>query len=174
MRLFPMALVCVALYAGPARAQHDHAESPYAGQQASEIPSLTAQQLAGLRNGEGMGMAKPAELNHYPGPKHALDLADDLGLSLEQRAQLEEIRSAMLSEAVGIGERIIEAEATLNRRFAHAHIDDGTLKQLTAQIAGLYGELRYAHLAAHLATKATLTADQVEAYDRMRGYASGS
>lgn len=162
-----------ALFAGPLSAQHDHAESPYAGEQTSEIPSLTLQQLEGLRRGEGMGLAKPAELNHYPGPKHVLELADDLHLSQEQRTQIEEIRSTMAGGAIRIGAQIIQAEATLNRRFSHGHIDETTLEDLVTQIAGLYGKLRFVHLAAHLSTRAILTTDQVATYDRLRGYTSG-
>lgn len=173
MRGFVIGFVCVIGCTGPLWAQHEHAVSPYAGQEASEIPSLTVQELEGLQNGDGMGMAKPAELNHYPGPKHALELADELGLSQEQRQQIEEARAAMLSDAVRIGASIIEAEGTLNRRFAHSHIDEAALEDLTRQIAALYGELRYAHLRAHLATRAILTAEQVAAYDRLRGYTSG-
>ena len=140
----------------------------------SGTPSLTLQQLAALRNGEGMGMAKAAELNHYPGPKHVLELAEELALSPEQRSQIVEIQATMLSGAVRIGERIIEAEAELNRRFAHGHIDEGTLEGLSMRIAALYGELRFAHLAAHLSTRAILTADQIATYDRLRGHSSGA
>jgi Spy/CpxP family protein refolding chaperone len=171
-RLLVVGVACGFLHAGPLWAQHDHHDSPYAGQEASEIPSLTDQELADLLAGAGMGMAKPAELNHYPGPKHVLELADDLQLSQEQRDELEEIRSTMLSQAIEIGEQIIEAERILNQRFAHEHIDEDTLEELTGQIAELYGQLRYIHLAAHLTTKATLTADQVAEYDDLRGYAS--
>jgi Spy/CpxP family protein refolding chaperone len=160
------------VYAAPAWAQHDHDKAHDTDQTPSEIPSLSAQELAGLRNGDGMGMAKPAELNHYPGPKHVLELADDLELSPEQRERMTEIRAAMLEEAVRLGAQIIETEGTLNRRFAHEHIDEAALKDMTAQIASLYGELRYAHLAAHLAAKAALTAEQIEAYDRLRGYSA--
>jgi hypothetical protein len=42
-----------------------------------------------------------------------------------------------------------------------------------SEIARLYGELRFIHLAAHLSTRAILTADQVATYDRLRGYSSG-
>ncbi len=173
MRGFAIGFVCVIGCAGTLRAQHEHAASPYAGQEASEIPSLTVEQFEGLRSGDGMGMAKPAELNHYPGPKHVLELADDLGLSQEQRQGIEEARAAMLSDAVRIGASIIEAERTLNQRFAHGHIDEATLEDLTARIATMYGELRYVHLRAHLTKQALLTTEQVAAYDRLRGYASG-
>lgn len=174
MRRLAISLLCGAFSVGPLWAQHEHTGSPYAGEETSQIPSLTSGQLDGLRRGDGMGMAKPAELNHYPGPKHVLELADELRLSHEQRAGIERIRNAMLSEAVRIGERIIEAEATLNRRFAHGHIDEVSLEQLSGEIAVLYGELRFVHLAAHLSTKAMLNADQIASYDRLRGYSSGA
>jgi hypothetical protein len=173
MRALAISLLCGTIYVGPLWAQHEHAGSPYAGEEASEIPSLTTRQLDGLHRGEGMGMAKPAELNHYPGPKHVLDLAVDLRLSQEQRAEIERIRNAMLSEAIRIGERIIEGEAELNRRFAHGHIDELILEELSTQIAAHYGELRFVHLAAHLSTRAVLTADQIATYDHLRGYSLG-
>jgi hypothetical protein len=39
---------------------------PYAGQQARTIKALSDEDIAALRKGEGMGMAKAAELNGYP------------------------------------------------------------------------------------------------------------
>ena len=41
--------------------------TPYAGQQTQTIKALWDDEIAALRNGEGMGMAKAAELNGYPG-----------------------------------------------------------------------------------------------------------
>jgi hypothetical protein len=51
--------------------------SPYAGQQGSSVRGLTDEEIADLRTGSGMGLARPAELNSYPGPRHVLDLADE-------------------------------------------------------------------------------------------------
>jgi hypothetical protein len=48
--------------------------SPYAGQQARPIKAVSDEDIAALRKGEGMGMAKAAELNGYPGPAHVLSL----------------------------------------------------------------------------------------------------
>jgi len=42
-----------------------------------------------------MGLAKAAELNHYPGPRHVLDLASELKLSEEQRLRIEQIYNTM-------------------------------------------------------------------------------
>ncbi|MGD8278953.1 MAG: Spy/CpxP family protein refolding chaperone [Gemmatimonadota bacterium] len=167
------ALFAASLLAAPAAAQHTHPMPQYADRERSGIAALTPQQLDELRNGMGMGMALPAELNHFPGPKHALEWADSLGLTETQRTRIEAIRSTMSEEAIQLGEQVIEAERQLDQRFAHAHIDSATLAELTARIADLYGRLRYTHLAAHIETRALLTPAQIEAYDRVRGYGGG-
>jgi len=154
----------------PAVAQHEHQESPYAGMEHSEIPSLTAQELEDLRSGAGMGFAKAAELNHYPGPRHVLELEEAIRLTSDQRDEIRDIESMMRERALQLGEAIIEAERTLNQRFEHGHIDEETLEAATREIAAVYGELRYTHLRAHLTTRRVLTDAQVAEYDRLRGY----
>src|SRR5262245_64398212 len=71
--------------AGPALAQHHHERSAYAGLETRDIKALSAQQLADLQAGRGMGLAIAAELNGYPGPLHVFELADSLGLSPDQQ-----------------------------------------------------------------------------------------
>src|SRR4051812_44950792 len=74
------------------------AETParsYAGQQARSIKALSDEDIAALRNGDGMGMAKAAELNGYPGPRHVLALARELQLTDAQIKQVKEIRDQM-------------------------------------------------------------------------------
>ena len=136
-------------------------------------PRITPEELDGLQQGEGMGFAKAAELNHYPGPRHVIDLATDLQLSDAQRQDVQREFDAMQAQARELGERIIEAERHLNMRFANDHIDEDTLRQATSEIAALYGELRFTHLSAHLHTKALLSPEQVAAYDALRGYHTG-
>jgi len=172
-RVLAIAALGAATLAGPLAAQHVHTASPYAGREKSGIAALTAQQIEELKTGAGMGFALPAELNHFPGPKHALELADSLGLSPAQREAFEALRQKMSGETVSLGEQIIEAERQLEQRFAHAHIDAIVLREATDRIAGLYGRLRYTHLAAHIETRALLTPEQIAAYDRLRGYAGG-
>ena len=69
-----------------------------------------------------------------------------------------------------LGEEILDHEGHLQRRFARRHIDEPSLRRATTEIARLQGELRLAHLSAHLATADLLTAEQIERYDRLRGY----
>ena len=80
----------LATFASPALlAQHDPAHhSPYVDHADREIKSLSDEEVTQLLGGEGMGLALPAELNGYPGPKHVIELADDLELSTEQCKQL--------------------------------------------------------------------------------------
>ena len=172
-RILAATVLAAAATTAPAAAQHTHEASPYAGRAKSGIAALTVQQIEELRAGAGMGFALPAELNHFPGPRHVLELADSLALTAGQRQAVEAIRVRMSGEAVKLGEQIIEAERQLDQRFAHAHIDAAALREMTSRIAELYGILRYTHLAAHLETRAVLTPGQVSAYDRLRGYTGG-
>src|SRR5688572_1542697 len=118
MRYVHAALMCVAMMVvtahvaeaddGPT-ATHPSAvtaPSPYAGLNARPVAGLSDQQIDELRTGHGMGLALPAELNGYPGPRHVLDLADELKLSTDQRAATEALVRAMRAEAISIGERI--------------------------------------------------------------------
>jgi hypothetical protein len=74
--------------------------TPYAGQEQREIKALSAEEIEGYLSGSGMGLAKATELNHYPGPRHVLDLVVPLQLSEEQRQQTQAIFEAMRTEAV--------------------------------------------------------------------------
>ena len=60
----------------------DSASSPYAGQETRAIKALSPEDLEELRTGAGMGLAKAAELNGYPGPLHVLALAKELQLTI--------------------------------------------------------------------------------------------
>ncbi len=151
---------------------HDHAMSPYAGKESSEVKALSADELKAYREGTGMGLAKPAELNHYPGPRHVLDLSGELGLTDPQKAEMKVIFDRMHAAAVALGEQIVAKENALDQAFASGLIDEEKLRDLTAQIASLQAGLRAAHLKAHLETKRVLTAQQVALYDSLRGYAA--
>src|SRR5262249_52971946 len=79
-------LILVALPRGAARGEALGPQSPYAGQQSRDIKALSPQEVDDLINARGMALAKPAELNGYPGPLHAVELKDQLGLTAAQLA----------------------------------------------------------------------------------------
>lgn len=161
-------VLALALGAAPAAGQHE-GHSPYAGTGSQEIQTLTAEEVTALLEGQGMGLARAAELNGYPGPRHTLDLADSLGLTADQRERTRAAFDAMHARATELGRSILERERALDAGFADG-ADAATLEALVAEIAGLRGELRWTHLRAHLAVAAILTPHQRHSYDRLRGY----
>ena len=146
--------------------------SPYVGQETREIKALSPEEINSFLSGDGMGFAKAAELNHYPGPKHVLQLADQLQLSNEQRLRTQTIFEDMNLNAVNFGKQLVDKERLLDSRFAGGNISDAELGQLIGDISVLHGKIRAVHLQAHLAERAVLTADQLMHYDALRGYQS--
>jgi hypothetical protein len=144
---------------------------PYAGQEKRAVKALSDAEVADLLAGRGMGLAKAAELNGYPGPMHLLEHAAALKLSDTQKAAIEAIRARMAAAAASLGREIVARERELDAAFAETRIDDALLKAKTDEIATLMGRLRAVHLAAHLESRPLLTAQQIADYAKLRGYA---
>lgn len=144
--------------------------SPYAGQEKREIKALSPEDMAGLMGGRGLGLAKAAELNGYPGPLHVLDFAVPMSLTPEQLQAITAIYEKMSSASKPVGAEIVARERELDRRLRKGDIGEAELGAQVGAIAELQGRLRTIHLAAHLATKAALTPEQVARYNELRGY----
>jgi Spy/CpxP family protein refolding chaperone len=147
--------------------------SPYTGLERRGIKALPEAEVADLLAGRGAGMALPAELNRYPGPRHVLELAEKLGLSAEQEAETRRLFERMRSEAVPLGGALVAKEAELERLFASGAAEEAALRAVVTEAARLRGELRLAHLKYHLAMRRLLSPEQVAAYDAARGYGAG-
>ena len=160
----------LAMTSNSAMAQHTHAASPYAHTQSSEFSTLTPQEVRELRNGEGMGLARAAELNSFPGPRHLLDLKADLDLTREQIARIEAIHAKMKTRAIAKGKVILQAELHLSNLFATGRPTVAETTRMTEHLGIMRGQLQAIHLLAHIESTRELTADQIERYDRLRGY----
>jgi hypothetical protein len=161
----------IVLLAGFVLAQeHQHKHAPYAGMQARAVKALSDQQVADLRAGRGMGLALAAELNGYPGPLHVIELADRIGLSADQRQQVQQLYEAMKVEAISVGEKLISAETALDGAFKDRSITPERLAELSAAIGKTQGELRAVHLKYHLTTSELLTSDQTRRSSQLSGY----
>ena len=146
------------------------AESPYAGQEQRPVKALSEKEVQDLLAGKGMGLAKAAELNHYPGPAHVLELAAKLDLSEEQLRQTRAIHGGMQNEAIRLGRQLVEKERVLDQLFATGRVTPGSLGKTLEEIGSLQAALRRTHLQAHLDQRKILSDEQVRRYDRLRGY----
>jgi LTXXQ motif family protein len=163
---FSIAALAVMACCGSALAQ----QQPYAGMETRVIKTLSEQQIADLNAGRGMQLALAAELNGYPGPIHAIELADRLQLSADQVARLKDLFAAMKAEAIPIGATLIAQERSLNEDFAGRTITLASLEEATQKIGATQAALRATHLKYHLSTVAILSPDQVRRYNELRGY----
>ena len=143
---------------------------PYAGQQNRTIKALSSSEIDGLKKGTGMGLAKAAELNHYPGPKHVLEEASKLSLTKKQLSLTNGLFKVMKKEAMEVGRKIISAERSLDTMFANGTLLASELQNKLNEIGQYRANLRFVHLKTHLLQKNILTAQQIKQYDVLRGY----
>jgi hypothetical protein len=146
------------------------AASPYAGEQSREIKSLSRSEIKALHQGAGMGYAKAAELNGYPGPMHVLELAGPLQLSDEQRHASEQLMTQHKATARTLGNQLVDTERSLDTAFAEKKINAQRITELTLRIGQLQASLRAEHLQTHLRQTALLQPQQIERYQSLRGY----
>jgi len=146
-------------------------DTQYDGQQNREIKGLSDVQISGYLEGRGMGFAKAAELNGYPGPAHALDLTEQLALTPQQRAKTQQLKDPM-KEAAILGAKLVDAERQLDLLFRQGEARDEIMTPLVQQIGQLQAEIRLVHLRAHLEMRKVLTTDQINKYKQQRGYAA--
>lgn len=170
-----VASLVFSIFAFAAVAQHNgHHQggraSPYAGQERQAIKSLSNEDIVELERGGGWGLAKAAELNGVPGPAHLLEMRKEIGLSDAQVAKLEVIFKDMQQKAIVEGKRLIERESALENAFRAGPVSDDMLRKLLADIEAARSALRYIHLAAHLSSPPLLSAQQIQLYNKLRGY----
>jgi Spy/CpxP family protein refolding chaperone len=156
------------LFAAAAGAQ---GHNPYSGQQERPIKALSESETRQFLEGAGMGYARTAELNRFPGPMHVLELADELALTPEQRARTAALMNAHKAEARAIGAKRVESERVIERLFQSGTVDEAALARNVREAADLEGAYRLSHLETHRRMRALLSEEQIERYVRLRGYA---
>jgi Spy/CpxP family protein refolding chaperone len=168
LQLIPAGLIALASCGAGASAPQP--ASPYTGQESRDIKALSPEEVQSYLAGKGMGFAKAAELNGFPGPAHVLELAAPLGLTAEQRSRTQALFASMESRAQALGRALVEEERKLDRLFATKAVTAETLRTSLGEIASLQAQLRATHLEAHLAQVEILTPDQSARYAKLRGY----
>ena len=162
-------LVVVSLLSICSAAVAQHAQ-PYAGQHERSIKALSDSEVQQYLSGAGMGYAKAAELNGFPGPMHVLELADKLGLSPEQRETTRTLMESHKAEARALGAKRVAAEKELDGLFRSKPVDQAALAAGVRKVALAEGEYRLSHLETHRRMRELLSEEQVRQYNVLRGY----
>lgn len=121
-----------------------------------------------LEKSEGAGMAQYADYNGYPGPKHVLEMREQLQLTDEQVKDIEAIFDEMSERSRAKGMAIIAEEQKLAELFTSRNATQEKVEGLSSMIGTLRGELRAIHLTAHLQAAEVLSSDQCLAYGKLR------
>jgi Spy/CpxP family protein refolding chaperone len=150
------------------------AQQPYAGEQAREVKALSGEEISQYLSGAGMGYAKAAELNGYPGPMHVLELSDQLALTPVQRDRVAALMKTHKAEARALGLKVVEAERSLDALFRGGTTTDASLAARVHAAAAARGNYRLAHLETHRRLRAMLTPEQVARYSALRGYSAAA
>jgi Spy/CpxP family protein refolding chaperone len=173
MKMFFMLVAAAVCFPLSLQAQHKHAgHTPYSGMQQRAIKSLSDSDIEELRRGAGWGLALPAELNGMPGPAHLLELKEQIPLNAEQVQKIQVLFDDMKRAAIPVGERLIQAESTIEAAFASGKIDEATLRRLVIAAESARSELRIIHLSQHFKTVPLLRPEQIQRYNVLRGYAA--
>lgn len=171
------ALPCMAQQNGAHGAHHGHhgqhgkgSHSQYIGQHAREVASFSDEEVRGHLDGRGLGYARPAELNGYPGPMHVLELKQELALSQDQVTATTALFQRMQSRAREAGRAYIEAEKAVDAAFRSGSAEARQIEELVRAADLRRADKRLAHLDAHLEMARLLSADQRKRYAELRGY----
>jgi Spy/CpxP family protein refolding chaperone len=172
MRKIFLLATCAAIagFALTSRAQHPQ---PYAGQEARAIKALSEDEIRGYLSGAGMGLAKSAELNGFPGPMHVLELERELKLTADQKTRVKASMDAVKAKARDLGTKYVEAERAIELAFRD-NAPEAVIRARVDDAARILADLRHAHLAAHIEITPLLSAEQRTKYAELRGYTAGS
>jgi hypothetical protein len=151
-------------------AAHSPTASAYAGEQTRSIKALSASETKGWLEGQGMGLARAAELNGYPGPMHVLELRRPLRLSDAQLQATEELMQKHKAEVRRLGIDLVDTERKLDIAFANKSVTPELLASHTRRIGELQAQIRDSHLQTHLKQTALLNEEQIASYASLRGY----
>lgn len=164
-----LGLIVLASITSIAFAQH---ANPYARMERNEIKSLAPDEVASLLAGRGMGFARAAELNGYPGPMHVIELSDQLNLTPAQLEASRRLMSEHRERARQLGAELVDAERRLDALFAQKNAEASNVSAAAERSGIQQAKLRAEHLNTHLQQTALLTPEQIRRYSELRGYAA--
>ena len=148
---------------------HGQAEGGMQGMGGGMLGGVSKQEKEALLKGAGLGAGMIAMTNGYPGPKHVLEMGDELELTAAQRESLGKIYGNVKARSVELGTELVEKDEELTALFASGSVSTGEVEKLSREIGELQGRVRAEHLNAHVETFDALTPAQRETLSSMQG-----
>ncbi len=115
-----------------------------------------------------MGLTDIVDINNYPGPKHVIDMSDQLALTKEQVIETKKLIDFVIHSTIDRGKEFLYAENELVNIFENGNIDENILRTKLDEIEKLRSEIRFIHLNTYLQMKQILTSYQINKYYELR------
>jgi Spy/CpxP family protein refolding chaperone len=138
----------------------------------SWAPIAWAQEPPGPRHGRDFGPGAPGGPG-FAGPAFGPRLAEDLGLSDDQKLQLEALRTKQRDTLRPLMESARQAHEAFRSALEAESADAGAVGRAALAMKDAEKKLRAAHTAAFEDMKAILTAEQVAQLDQWRAQHTG-
>lgn len=170
---FAFALTGLVGFAAPAFAQQPDTTQDRPGTQVDDQrtrrgPGKRGPGKRGMGRGMGHRMGGLELMRELVPPRHVLRHADALGLSDDQRSQLEELARSTREDTQSLRDNLRQEVATLTDLLARPRVDEDAALRQADRVMQLENQLKRAHLEAMIASKNVLTAEQQQQYFELR------
>lgn len=112
----------------------------------------------------------PPLISNLPEPRHVLELAAALGLTVEQRRKIQAIATGYETLMAEINQEMREAQETIDRVYREKRVDYIFLEVQLNTLGKLRTEQRFAHISMQISTQNALTDEQVEMYQHVQSF----
>ena len=140
---------------------------PFAVQRLS---GLSDAQARAYLDGHEWGLGKSAELHRFASPAVVLLLVPQLVLFRDQSDPVQAIFDRTHVTVVALGKKLVDEETKIDEALEEETPDPVVLEARIRESARLQGEMRIAHIEAHLETNKLLRPDQRVRYGALRGH----
>lgn len=134
------------------------------------LSQLSDAQARAYLAGHEYGLGRSAAVHHFPSPVTVLTLTPQLVLFQDQSDPVKAIVERTRAKVVELGRQLVDQETKIDHALEAEEPDQAALEVMIRESARLQGELRLAHIKAHVDTKKLLRPDQLTRYGAMSGH----